>query len=72
MPQNGLSTGGDFNPEPSSYAAAMLYGFNVLRICAKAVVAHFKVLDRHYSTEKARGVAVTCLSAARQLARSVV
>jgi len=45
VPHHGLSTGGDLNPETSSYAAAVLYGLSVLRICAKAVVAHFKVLE---------------------------
>jgi len=72
VPQYGLSTGGDLNPEPSSYAATVLYGLSVLRICAKAVVAHFNVLERQYSGETASGMAVTCLSTIRQLARSVV
>jgi len=44
VPQYGLSTGGDLNPKPSSYAATVLYGLSVLRICAKAVVAHFDAL----------------------------
>jgi hypothetical protein len=52
----GLSTGRDLNPEPSSYEAAVLYRLNVLQICAKAVVAHFKVLDRDYSGGLEKGL----------------
>ena len=33
MPQHGLSTGGDLNPEPSSYAATVLYGLCVTNLC---------------------------------------
>jgi hypothetical protein len=71
MPQQGPSTGRNLNPEPSTYEAPVLYGVIVLGICAKPVVAHFKVLDKHYSGETGEGPK-TCTSAVRQLARSVV